>query len=359
MMSPSGYEHGVVAGRIHGFLFSFVRKKRLGMVTAAETGFQIGHNPDTVRTPDVGFIRADRVPSARTRRILSGAAGPGRRSGFAHRPRWRSVGEGAKLAGRRLPGGLGRRSEFADDDGVSRFARARHCEQHRRVDRRCDSARVSAGGGGSVLSVHVAGTLRVPSARSATKRRLCGRHTECACYVSDHSNRMRPKVDEQLHARRQWCVKMRISAANLGTAGCSRHAVSLAWPVLLIAAIIIQRMTGSTIAAALLFAVHAGWRSFSLRDLAQTCRFGGRPWPGMLLVLSGHGVLEGRRLGIRGNTDRHRNRVVPWSAATRYGTDHGRVHHGRRGLPEYVGWNRCRGFGIARKRAGVGSCQYS
>ncbi len=72
MMSPSGYEHGVVAGRIHGFLFSFVRKKRLGMVTAAETGFQIGHNPDTVRTPDVGFIRADRVPSARTRGFFPG-----------------------------------------------------------------------------------------------------------------------------------------------------------------------------------------------------------------------------------------------------------------------------------------------
>jgi Uma2 family endonuclease len=72
LMSPSGYEHGVVTGRIHGFLFSFVRKKRLGMVTAAETGFQIGHDPDTVRAPDVGFIRADRVPSVRTRGFFQG-----------------------------------------------------------------------------------------------------------------------------------------------------------------------------------------------------------------------------------------------------------------------------------------------
>ena len=218
MMSPSGYEHGVVAGRIHGFLFSFVRKKRLGMVTAAETGFQIGHNPDTVRTPDVGFIRADRVPSARTRGFFPGppdlaveVVSPTDRGGevLAKVRNWLAA--GCQVVWVADP-------NFADDDGVSRFARARHCEQHRRVDRRCDSARVSAGGGGSVLSVHVAGTLRVPSARSATKRRLCGRHTECACYVSDHSNRMRPKVDEQLHARRQWCVKMRISAANLGTA---------------------------------------------------------------------------------------------------------------------------------------------
>ena len=42
------------------------------MVTAAETGFQIGHDPDTVRAPDVGFIRADRVPRVRTRGFFQG-----------------------------------------------------------------------------------------------------------------------------------------------------------------------------------------------------------------------------------------------------------------------------------------------
>ncbi len=72
MMSPSGYEHGVVAGRIHGYLFSFVKKRHLGIVTAAETGFQIGRDPDTVRAPDVGFIRADRVPRTRTRGYFQG-----------------------------------------------------------------------------------------------------------------------------------------------------------------------------------------------------------------------------------------------------------------------------------------------
>jgi len=30
---------------------------------AAETGFKLASNPDTVRAPDVGFIRAARVPS--------------------------------------------------------------------------------------------------------------------------------------------------------------------------------------------------------------------------------------------------------------------------------------------------------
>jgi Uma2 family endonuclease len=72
MMSPAGYEHGDVAGRVHGFLFHFVRQNGLGTVTAAETGFQIGHDPDTVRAPDVGFVCAERVPRVRTRGYFQG-----------------------------------------------------------------------------------------------------------------------------------------------------------------------------------------------------------------------------------------------------------------------------------------------
>ena len=71
-MSPAGYEHGVVAGRLHTRLATFVEQRSLGTVTAAETGFQIGHDPDTVRAPDVGFIRSDRVPPERTRGYFQG-----------------------------------------------------------------------------------------------------------------------------------------------------------------------------------------------------------------------------------------------------------------------------------------------
>lgn len=73
MMSPAGYEHGVIAGEMYGHLFNFVKQSRLGVVTAAETGFQIGHDPDTVRAPDVGFIRTERVPRVRTRGFFVGA----------------------------------------------------------------------------------------------------------------------------------------------------------------------------------------------------------------------------------------------------------------------------------------------
>ncbi len=40
-----------------------VRAHDLGVVYAAETGFTLARHPDTVRAPDVAFIRRDRLPS--------------------------------------------------------------------------------------------------------------------------------------------------------------------------------------------------------------------------------------------------------------------------------------------------------
>ena len=39
----------------------FVKKKKLGKIYAAETGFVLSTNPDTVRAPDIAFIRQERV----------------------------------------------------------------------------------------------------------------------------------------------------------------------------------------------------------------------------------------------------------------------------------------------------------
>lgn len=41
-----------------------VRTNQLGVVCGAETGFRIGTNPDTVRAPDVAFVRRERVEKA-------------------------------------------------------------------------------------------------------------------------------------------------------------------------------------------------------------------------------------------------------------------------------------------------------
>jgi len=51
-----GETHGVVAGRVFGHLFRFVEERRLGRLYAAETGFVLARDPDTVRGPDAAFV---------------------------------------------------------------------------------------------------------------------------------------------------------------------------------------------------------------------------------------------------------------------------------------------------------------
>lgn len=63
MMTPAGFRHGCVAGSISRVLGNYVSEHLLGVVTGAETGFHIHRDPDTVRAPDVAFVRAQRVPA--------------------------------------------------------------------------------------------------------------------------------------------------------------------------------------------------------------------------------------------------------------------------------------------------------
>lgn len=53
MMSPAGFEHGVITQRIAATLHAHVSARKLGVVTAAETGFLLVRGPDTPRTADV------------------------------------------------------------------------------------------------------------------------------------------------------------------------------------------------------------------------------------------------------------------------------------------------------------------
>jgi Uma2 family endonuclease len=64
--SLSGAEHGDVAAEISARLGGYVREHRLGKTYAAETGFLISRDPDTVRAPDASFVKADRVVHVRT-----------------------------------------------------------------------------------------------------------------------------------------------------------------------------------------------------------------------------------------------------------------------------------------------------
>lgn len=60
-MTPAGNEHGYVALRIASRLERHVDANRLGRVYAAETGFKIASDPDTVRAPDAAFVSRERV----------------------------------------------------------------------------------------------------------------------------------------------------------------------------------------------------------------------------------------------------------------------------------------------------------
>ena len=56
MMSPAGGRHGRVSARIAHLLLRHVDANQLGVVYAAETGFLIEKDPDTVLAPDVSFV---------------------------------------------------------------------------------------------------------------------------------------------------------------------------------------------------------------------------------------------------------------------------------------------------------------
>ena len=78
-MPDDGYRYDLVRGRLHrmspavgehgGIGFEFARvignhvvAHELGRVFAAETGFFVARDPDTVLAPDIAFVRADRLP---------------------------------------------------------------------------------------------------------------------------------------------------------------------------------------------------------------------------------------------------------------------------------------------------------
>ncbi|MDQ3301723.1 MAG: Uma2 family endonuclease [Actinomycetota bacterium] len=60
-MPPAGDEHGYIAGEVFAELRNHVKAGNLGRTYAAETGFVISRNPDTVLAPDAAFVNRERV----------------------------------------------------------------------------------------------------------------------------------------------------------------------------------------------------------------------------------------------------------------------------------------------------------
>jgi Uma2 family endonuclease len=68
---PAGEEHGNIELGIGSDLRVFVRKHKLGRVYPGDTGFRLSR--DTVRSPDVAFVRKERVESIRSQGFAKGA----------------------------------------------------------------------------------------------------------------------------------------------------------------------------------------------------------------------------------------------------------------------------------------------
>lgn len=62
-MEPPGAEHGVVAASIGYDLMRHVKAAGLGIAIAAEVGYLLATDPDTVRAPDVAFVSSERMPA--------------------------------------------------------------------------------------------------------------------------------------------------------------------------------------------------------------------------------------------------------------------------------------------------------
>lgn len=60
-MAPAGARHSNIGVKVAVSLSNHVTASELGTVFGADGGFLLERDPDTVRAPDVGFVRRDRM----------------------------------------------------------------------------------------------------------------------------------------------------------------------------------------------------------------------------------------------------------------------------------------------------------
>jgi Uma2 family endonuclease len=64
VMTPASGAHGLISGAIFAVVHAFVEQHALGICFSDNTGFRLPGIPDTVRSPDMAFVRASQVPAA-------------------------------------------------------------------------------------------------------------------------------------------------------------------------------------------------------------------------------------------------------------------------------------------------------
>ena len=59
---PTGHEHGKIVVNLTVLLGTFVRPRKLGTLTASDSGVWLERDPDTVREPDIAYFSAEKIP---------------------------------------------------------------------------------------------------------------------------------------------------------------------------------------------------------------------------------------------------------------------------------------------------------
>ncbi len=59
---PTGYAHGKIAVNLSAELRYFVKPRKLGSLTASDSGVWLERDPDTVREPDIAYFSAEKIP---------------------------------------------------------------------------------------------------------------------------------------------------------------------------------------------------------------------------------------------------------------------------------------------------------
>ncbi len=72
-LAPGSIEHGKVTLSAAFPLQSFLREHPLGELWGNDTGFLLSRNPDTVRGPDLAFVRRERLANLPREGFFSGA----------------------------------------------------------------------------------------------------------------------------------------------------------------------------------------------------------------------------------------------------------------------------------------------
>ena len=95
----TGLEHAYIADNCYGSIRDYVMGANLGRVFSSQLGYRLARDPDTVRIPDISFVRRERLEDRRRdTRLLPRCARPRNRSNITRQLILGCGGEGIRLS---------------------------------------------------------------------------------------------------------------------------------------------------------------------------------------------------------------------------------------------------------------------